>query len=308
MGPTAAGKSALALEMAKRFGGEIVSADSRQIYRGMDIGTEKIGRRAGNVTPTRGEPIDVRGVPHYLIDILTPDQRYSAAEFRDDARRVIEQIMRRGHLPIVVGGTGFYLRVLTGDRPLANVPADPKFRAWAESQSVDALAEELHRRAPDVYAKVDNLKDRRRVTRYLEISRGRTREQKKLSLPNTPLSFLKIALLPPTELLRQRMRERVDEQFHRGFIEEVRRLVAQYGERAPGLQAVGYRQVLPFLRGTATLAETRNQIISAHWRYAHRQLTWLKREPRLVRVFSPAAAHDAVRSFLETEKGAAYVV
>lgn len=283
MGPTAAGKSEFASAVARRFEGEIVSADSRQIYRGMDIGTDKGARR--------------HGIPHYLIDIRRPDQRYSVADFRDDARQCIERIIRRGHLPIVVGGTGFYIRVLTGDRPLPNIPPDPRFRAWADNQPLEALAAELQATAPALFAGVDNLRHKRRVIRALERARGHEGEK-----PIQPLPYrtLKLALIPPLEILRPRIERRVEDLLRRGFLTEVAHLVRRYGGCAPGLAAVGYRQVLPYLRGAATLAETRAAIVAAHWRYARRQLTWLRREPRLVVASSPEEAHAAVRSFLET--------
>lgn len=320
MGPTGAGKSALALALAKAFNGEIISADSRQIYAGMDIGTEKAPprsrpRESGDLDPRirgddktrrRNEPVLANGVPHYLIDILTPDQRYSAAEFRDDAQRLIADIHRRGKLPIIVGGTGLYIRVLTGHRSLPNVPPDPAFRAWAEEQPLAALVHELQQSAPDLYARVDNPKNKRRVVRALEIARGIRRRAAGSRhsfpapcslLPDT-YTFLKLALLPPADTLHERLARRVEDQFRRGFAEEVRRLVAQHGESAPGLQAVGYRQVLPHLRGDVSLEETKQTVLRAHRDYARRQLTWLKKEPRLVRATSPAEAHRTVTEFL----------
>lgn len=347
MGPTGAGKSALALELAKVHNGEIISADSRQIYTEMDIGTDKIAPRssaklqapkskqapsaklqASNTTGlefgswdlfgisdlefeiSRDQPLLVEGVPHYLIDILTPDQWYSAAEFRDDAQRLITDIHRRRKLPIVVGGTGFYIRVLTGHRSLPNVPPDPAFRAWADTQPVETLARELRERAPDVYATVDNLNNKRRVIRALEIAGSRGKKQEAAgsshdAIPPTAYSllptadkFFKLALMPSPDTLHERLARRVEEQFRRGFAEEVRRLAAQYGESAPGLQAVGYRQMLPYLREETTLEEAKQAVLRAHREYARRQLTWLKKEPDLVRATSPEEARRTVTEFL----------
>lgn len=318
MGPTAAGKSALALKVAHAFDGEIITADSRQIYLGMDIGTDKPtpqgrpepmrktsarqGRNASSSpqhdTP-RDAPLLVEGIPHYLIDILTPDQRYSAAEFRDDATRIIAEIHQRGKLPVVVGGTGFYIRVLTGDRALQDVPPDQGFRAWAETQPIQALTRELKERAPDLYARIDNPTNKRRVARALEIAKGRGKRPPTASRARPPAwKTLKLALLPSPEVLREHIEARVADQLRRGLIEEVRSLVAQYGADAPGLQAVGYRQVFPHLRGQATLDETRQAIIRANRQYARRQWTWLKKEPRLAKASSPEEAHRAVTAWL----------
>ena len=322
MGPTGAGKSVLALTLAKKFNGEIISADSRQIYVGMDIGTDKLvssqqgphfAKASRGKTENRDKPISVEGVPHYLIDILTPDQRYSAAEFRDDAQRFIVDMHQRGKFPIVVGGTGFYVRVLTGHRSLPNVPPDPAFRAWAEEQPLTALVDELRERAPDLYAQVDNPRNKQRVVRVLEIARGRLGAGGRVSgvgvsnpTPETqhptPVQFLKLTLLPPADVLHERLTARVEDEFRRGFVDEVRRLVTQYGESAPGLQAVGYRQVLPYLRNERTLDETQQAVLRAHRDYARRQLTWLKKEPALVRVTSPSEAHRAITAFLQVKK------
>lgn len=327
MGPTGAGKSALALKLAHRFGGEVINADSRQIYRGMDIGTDKLGHgpgaigqrdatarrtlwpRAQGLRP-KDEPLLVEDIPHYLLDIITPDRRYSAAEFRDDATRIIADIHRRRKLPIAVGGTGFYLRVLTGDRTLPAVPPNEKFRTWAETQSVEALARELQTLAPDLHARVDNLKNRRRVTRALEIARAREEGGRRSSpTPNTllptPWRVLKLALLPSPEDLRQRIEARVDEQLRRGFLEEAQRLTARYGTDAPGLQAVGYRQLREHVKRQPE--EIRAAIIRAHWDYARRQRGWLRREPNLVRVASADEAVRRVSDWIERKKRAEVV-
>lgn len=361
MGPTAAGKTALGLQLAKEFDGEIINADSRQIYRGMDIGTDKPAREARStkheIRNTNDDrmvkaaaqprvsdfehanlfrnsdsgfrisldaPVRIEGIPHYLIDILTPDQGYSAAQFRDDARRVIADIQRRGKLPIVVGGTGFYLRVLTGERALPGVPPDPGFRAWAERQAVDRLADELRQLSPALYGKVDNLKNRRRVTRYLEVARGlharRTpspghwpsthgapcriseiqnfRNSEFSRVAPSALRVLKLALVPPPAVLRQRIESRVNEMFRRGLVDEVKRLIARYGVNAPGLQTTGYREIARGLGKGWSEEQTKVAVLRAHWQTARRQLTWLKREPGAFIAATPAAARDAVKDYL----------
>lgn len=296
-GPTGAGKSALALDLAKKFDGEIISADSRQIYIGMDIGTDKPGSRQG--TPaSRQEPIFVEGIAHYLIDIFPPTQQYSAAEFREDALQVIERIHERRKLPIIVGGTGFYVRVLAGHRSLPSVPPDPAFRAWAEQQPLTELVRELETKAPDLFAGVDSVKNKRRVIRALEIARGRPQKPGNMEPLSAPFDVLKLALLPPAEILEQRLARRVEEYFRRGFVKEVESLGTAYGKHAPGLQSVGYREILSHLHGESTLEGAKEAVLRSHRQYVRRQLVWLKKEPELIRVNSATEALRRVSEFL----------
>lgn len=311
LGPTGAGKSDFALGVAQRHRGEIINADSRQIYAGMDIGTDKVGsghaavggRKKTSVhdpRPTAGarhEPKLIEGVPHYLLDILSPDQRYSAAAFRDDARRIIADIQQRKKVPIVVGGTGFYIRVLTNGQQLPNIPADPAFRAWADFQPLATIAAELRARSPDLLAKVDDLRNRRRVTRALEIARARgNREQSSSSPP--PWTLLKLALVPPFPVLCSRIEARVDRMLQRGLLDEAHGLVKRYGVYAPGLQTPGYRQALSFSAQPTPDAEIRAAIVRAHRATARRQLVWLKKEPGITVVEDVAAAAHTVDQFL----------
>lgn len=300
MGPTGAGKSALALGVAKRHRGEIINADSRQIYAWMDIGTDKPGFRAPYIL-ARDEPKLVEGIPHYLMDILTPDQRYSAAEFCDDARRIIANVQQGDKVPIVVGGTGFYVRVLTGGQRLPNIPADPAFRAWADTQPLETIAAELRERSPDLLAKVDDLRNRRRVTRALEVARARGNIEQKVSSYLIPWTPLKLALVPPFPVLCSRIEARVDHMLQQGLLDEARGLVAQYGVSAPGLQTPGYRQALSFIAERASFADTRAAIVRAHRETARRQLVWLKKEPGITVVEDVAAAEHAVDQFLSEQ-------
>lgn len=294
LGPTASGKTALGIEVAKKFNGEVISADSRQIYVGMDIGTDKTGYREQR-TGNRNEPIVIEGIPHYLIDIRTPDQPYSVSEFRNDAQAVIELIQKHGNLPIVVGGTGHYIRALTEHAVFSEVPPDPVFRTWADAQSLDALVSELTQRDATVAARIDK-KNRRRVVRALEIARG-GKTISHASAPQTgPLHLLKLALTPPADL-RERIARRVDEQLAAGLIEEVQRLVAQYEEAASGLQAIAYREVFPYLRKEVAQGEMRDAIIRASWQYARRQMTWLRKEPNLVWITSVKEALTKVNEW-----------
>jgi tRNA dimethylallyltransferase len=293
LGPTASGKTHLSGEIARDHGGEILSADARQLYVGMDIGTAKIAPR-GSVPPSHDVPLVVQGIPHYLVDILTPDIPYSAAAFQDDALPIIHHIHARKHLPIVVGGTGHYVRTLTEGYLLSRVPPNLEFRAWAAQQPLETLVFELKRRAPGVAKRVD-LRNPRRVIRALEILRGGGTIARR---SRRAFDTLKLALAVAPEELRTRIAARVDTQLQAGLIKEVRGLVRQYGPHAPGLQAIAYQEVFPYLDGKATLEETRAAIVQSSWQYARRQRTWLRKEPRLVWVGSPDEAKEKVALWL----------
>ena len=274
-GPTASGKTELALALARRFGAEIVGADSRQIYRGMTIGT---------AAPTAEQMSLVR---HHLIGFLDPHVRYSAAAFVDDALRVIEAARAP---TLVVGGTGFYVRALAGDVALAG-ERDEGLRARLAREAQLHPPEVLHAwlaaRDPERAGAIEP-GDRYRVVRALEIALGgeRSREQRNLRTAGIPYrkAFLEIA---PAELER-RIAARVDRMLDEGLVDEAERV----GAGAVAADAVGYPQALAYLRGFATRAELRAQLVRATRRYAKRQATWFRSEPQLVHV---AGYEDAER-------------
>lgn len=297
LGPTASGKTDLALTLARQYKGEILSADSRQIYIGMDIGTAKAETRPTKTAPLdRQEGLAIGGIPHFLIDILTPDQSYSVARFRSDAISIVEKIKARGALPIVVGGTGHYVRALTEPTHIPAVPPDPAFRAQAQTKTASELLEELRRLDPPRAATIDP-HNRRRLIRALEIARAGARH------PETPLraafTTFKVAIAPDREVLRRRIEERVETMLRAGLVDEVRALVARYGIDAPGLQTIGYREVFPLLQRQTSLEETRMAILRATWQYARRQLTWLRKEPNVVWTASPEEARYTLSTWIE---------
>jgi tRNA dimethylallyltransferase len=320
MGPTASGKTQLSLVLAEQFQGEIISADSRQVYFGMNIGTDKIVSR-GKIASSPLEPIEYNSMPHYLIDTITPNQPYSAADFVNDATKVIAKIHENNHLPIVIGGTGFYIRALTEKKNFASVPPDFVFREWANKQPVENLANDLLQKDPILAERID-LKNPRRVIRALEIAnyasslRGRPQASRsnlpssasagaihefplhETALPPTPdFNILKIAIHRQPENLRDLITQRVDKQLELGLVEEIRTLIKQYGEQAPGLQAIAYRELFPFLRGEESLEAGRQKVINANWQYSRRQLTWLKKEPNIVWIENEEEAIELVKSW-----------
>jgi tRNA dimethylallyltransferase len=248
-GPTASGKSALALELAEAFEAEIVGADSRQIYRDMTIGT---------AAPPAA---DRARVPHHLIAFLDPAERYSAARFVVDARAAIDDIRARGRRAIVVGGTGFYLRALAGDVAL-DAAYDGALR--------ERLAREARSHPPDVLA--DWLRAPRHGT---DVPRGPLPTLRAGGIP-----YLKLWLALDSAELHARIERRVDAMLAAGLVEEAERI----GLDAVAADAVGYREALAFARGWSTASELRAQLIRATRRYAKRQATWFRTEPDLVRV------------------------
>lgn len=270
MGPTASGKSALAVELARAFDAEIVGADSRQIYRGMPIGT---------AAPTVEQ---LAAVPHHLVDFLDPHERYSAARFARDATAAVRDIHRRGKRAIVVGGTGFYVRALTGAVTLApQYDAAVRERLATEARTHDTaflhgwLAARDPRRAAHVEAG-----DAYRTLRALEIAlapaEATLRDGELATLASAEVPFAKVALDVPIEQVDARIEARVDAMLRDGLLEEAERI----GARAVAATAVGYPQALAQLRGWATAAETRALLARATRRYARRQLTWFRSEPQ----------------------------
>ena len=276
LGPTATGKSALGLSLAERYGGEIINCDSTAVYRGFDIGTDKL-------------PIaQRRGIPHHLIDIADPTEVYTAAQYAADAAAAIREIHRRGRLPILVGGTGFYYRART--RGLFPGPgADDALRARLDRVAVRRGVERLHRmlqRAdPESAARILS-RDRKRIVRALEVyfltGRPLTDHFAETVAPLDFCDVHAIGLRIPAALTAERVARRVDEQFARGLMDEVRALLASgVPEHAHPFGGLVYRQALELLHGVRDEAATRALIVQENRRYARRQLIWFRKEPNL---------------------------
>jgi tRNA dimethylallyltransferase len=273
VGPTATGKSALALDLARRFDGEIVSCDSTAVYRGIDIGTDKV-------------PVGQRdGIPHHLIDVADAGETYSAARYAGDAAAAIRAIAGAGRLPIVAGGTGFYYRALV--RGLFPGPArDPDLRDRLNRVAARRGVECLHRwlsRVDEASARRIQPRDQKRLVRALEVhlltGQPLTAHFARTRSPLADFRVLTIGLTLPRPLLRERVSRRVDAQFDAGVVDEVRRLLAGGLPRsAHALSGLVYRQVLEHLEGRRDEAATRALIVKENMRYARRQLTWFRRE------------------------------
>jgi tRNA dimethylallyltransferase len=303
MGPTASGKTAFALEVAQRFGGEIVSVDSALVYRGLDIGAAK---------PTVEEQARV---PHHLLDVRDPWQAYSAAEFAQEARVALDGIASRGRLPILAGGTGLYFQALLeglAAMPAADAALRAEITAEAQAQGWPALHAALARVDPAAAARI-HATDPQRIQRALEVYRltGKPISQWQREARGTRLPFrvLKLVLAPADRtVLHERIARRFDLMLEQGFLDEVHRLRALPGMQAvavpldlPAVRAVGYRQAWEYLDGQGDAAAFRERAIAATRQLAKRQLTWLRGE-RDARWFDPAIDRarldDALALFL----------
>jgi tRNA dimethylallyltransferase len=277
LGPTASGKSALGLALAERHGGEIINCDSTAVYRGFDIGTDKVAME------------DRRGIPHHLIDIADPTEVYTAAQFARDAAAIIRDVHARGKLPILVGGTGFYYRALT--RGLFPGPgADDALRARLDRLADTRGVERLHRMLQRVdAASAERImpRDRKRLVRALEVyfSTGRPLtahfEDTRSLIPD--VDVIAFALRLPPALTAERVARRVEQQFARGIVDEVKALLARgVPANARPFGGLVYRQVMELLRGVRGEDETRALIVQENRRYARRQLIWFRKEPNLI--------------------------
>ncbi len=283
LGPTATGKTAVGIRVAQALDGEIISADSGAVYRGLDIGTAK---------PTPEEQALVR---FHLIDVVNPDEVFTAARFRELAMSAIADIQSRGKRVLVVGGTGLYIRVLLHGYSLAPPPHDPEIRARLQAECQQFGTEALYERLKQVdplSAQRVHPNDAVRIIRALEvyemtgmpISAWQTRAEEELPA-------LKFGLILPRPLLYQRISERIDQMMAQGFLEEVQKLVQSgYNKELPALKGLGYRQMIGYLEGRYSLEEAMRLWKRDTRRFAKRQLTWFRKEPGVHWIDSSAGA------------------
>jgi tRNA dimethylallyltransferase len=307
-GPTASGKTALSIQLALELAVaspllEIISADAMMVYKGMDIGTAK---------PT---PEERAAVPHHLIDLLEPNTDFSVAEWVRAAETAIADVLERGRIPFVVGGTGFYIRALSQGLP-STPPSDPEAIARLEvelkNQGLDAMIAELESASVEDATRAE--RNPRRVLRALEILRGTGQAPKDFAPIPPKYQFEKIALLPPRADLEKRIELRTKTMLEQGLIEETRALIPIFtrdGRRATSFQAIGYKQALDYLLGVVddagqrheiALEEVERRINIATRQYAKRQETWFKAEPGATRASSIEEAKLHLEPMLKTQK------
>lgn len=268
VGPTASGKTTLAINIAKQFNGEIISADSRQVYRGLDIGTAKV------------TPEEAQGIPHHLIDIVDVDTIYTAARFKRDAAKAIKGIADREHLPIIAGGTFFYIDTLLERIAPPKVAPDPALRAELEARSTETLYRELRSKDRRRAAEIDP-QNKRRLIRALEIV------DKLGAVPPrdpqaTPYDTLTLGITVDQTELRARLQKRAEEWLQNGLIEEVQVLL-ESGVSRERLVEIGFEYVigLEYLDGKLSKEQFAEVFTQKNWQYAKRQMTWLKRNPNI---------------------------
>lgn len=270
VGPTASGKTKMAIDLAKQIDGEVISADSRYVYRGFDIASAK---------PTMEER---EGVPHYLIDIVEPEVDYSVADFYDDARDKIFDIIQRGKTPIVAGGTGLYFRVLLETYDLPRVEANPELRAELELREKEDLLSELLTLDPVSYEKIKDA-NKRRIVRALEVTKTLGKPFSEASCEKEPEFDVdwKMPIINSREELYDRINRRVDLMVEQGVIEETKKLLEKHGRIKNFICTIGYQEILTYLDGKASLEEALDKLKQHSRNYAKRQLTWFRKNPAL---------------------------
>lgn len=293
-GPTASGKTALSIELAQKINGEIISSDSMQIYKDMDIGTAK---------PTEEEK---KGIKHYLLDFLEPDERYSVAEYKKDAEKAIEEILQKGKTPIVVGGTGLYSDSLIYGIEYQEIEFDEKYRKELEKIAEKEGLEKLYEQAK----KIDNkamekisANDKKRIIRVLEIynATGKTKTEQEIESrkKGVKYDYKVFAINMDRERLYERINKRVDIMIQQGLIHEVEVLLKKYNKFPTAMQGLGYKEVVEYLEGKSTEQEMIEKIKMETRRYAKRQITWFKKNKQTIWIDGEKSREENIKYILE---------
>jgi len=288
LGPTATGKSGLAVKLARKYHGEVISADSRQVYKGLDIGTGKI---------TKDE---MQGIHHWLLDIVNPKDSFSVAQFQEQVRAKIQTILKRSKLPIICGGTGFYIDSVVNNTVLPEVPPNKKLRAKLEKKSAEELALMLKQLDENRYNNID-INNKVRLVRAIEIATAIGKVPKNIN-NESEYNFLKIGLVLSNEDLRSKINKRLKLRIKQGMIEEAERLhkkgLSYERMRELGLE---YRYLADFLEKKISKIEMISKLETEIWRYAKRQMTWFKKDKR-IKWFNPKEIRKIqkeINSFLD---------
>ena len=271
-GPTASGKSGLAVELAKRINGEIISADSMQIYKEMNIGTAKISEE------------EMQGIKHYMIDFVSPAERYSVSAYKKQAEKCIEEILNKGKTPIICGGTGLYIDCLIYGIEFLEEEIDETYRAKlneiAETEGLEKLYNMALEIDPEAMKKISK-NDQKRIIRVLEIyhKTGKTKTEQDLESRKNGVkyNYKVFAINMDREVLYDRINKRVDKMIEEGLIEEVKSIIERYEEFPTAMQGLGYKEVVDYLNGNVTKEEMIEKIKMETRRYAKRQITWFKK-------------------------------
>ena len=278
VGPTASGKTALSIELAKKINGEIVSCDSMQIYKDMNIGSAK---------PTSEE---MQGIKHYLIDVVRPDERFSVAEYKKQAEAAIEEIILKGKMPIVIGGTGLYADSLIFGIEYPELEYDEEYRKSLEEMAkTDEGLKELYRRAKEIDEEAINKiseNDRKRIIRILEIYHQTGKSKTELEIESrkneVKYDYRVFAINMDREVLYDRINKRVDLMIENGLIDEVKYILEKYKDFPTAMQGLGYKEVVQYLNNELTKDEMIDKIKQETRRYAKRQLTWFRKNKETI--------------------------
>ncbi len=276
-GPTASGKSKLAVELAKRINGEIISADSMQIYKDMNIGTAKLTKE------------EMQGIKHHLLDFVSPEERYSVANFKTDAKIKIEEILKKGKTPIIVGGTGLYIDSMIYGIEFQDEKIDKEYREelneLAEKEGLERLYEEARKIDPEAMKKI-SINDKKRIIRVLEIyhktGKTKTEVEKESRKNEIKYNYKMFAITMNREKLYERIEKRVDQMIEQGLIEEVQSILNKYHKFPTAMQGLGYKEVVEYLENKLTKKEMIEKIKKKTRHYAKRQLTWFRKNKETI--------------------------
>jgi len=289
LGPTASGKSEMAIKLAKKNNGEIVSADSRQIYRGLDIGTAKPAQKEREI------------IKHYLIDIKKPNQLYTVWEYKRNAIEAINQIIKNGKVPFLVGGTGLYVKAIVDNLEIPKVKPDWRLRKSLElkikTRGLKSLYNELIKIDPEAAYIVDS-QNPRRIIRAMEVAiktRKPFSQQRKKG--KYLFDILEIGLSLDKEKLKENIEKRVDKMMKMGLVKEVKNLIKIYDKNLPTFDAIGYREIIDYLNKKISLTEAIKEIKKNTWHFAKRQMTWFKKDKRIIWVKNQKEAETLVKNF-----------
>ena len=287
LGPTATGKSDLAVELALKFNGEIISADSRQVYKGMDLGTGKITKK------------EMRDVPHYMLDIVNPNSVYNVAKYKAKAEKIIADIIKREKLPIICGGTGFYIDSLVKNIFLPDVPPDYKLRKKLEKDNCEKLMKQLKKLDPKIAKTIDS-KNKVKIIRAIEIAKklGKVPEIKFKPIYDA----IQIGLIAPDKILKERIKTRLLKRIKLGMLREGKKLHKQ-GLSWKRMEALGleYRYMARHLSGKISLEQMINELNSKIWQFARRQKTWFRRDKEIKWYMVGSKSDKKISSYLIKE-------
>jgi tRNA dimethylallyltransferase len=289
LGPTSSGKSEVAIKLAQKFNGEIISADSRQIYRGMDIGTGKVEPDLSGEIPQKfsrgkfyaGSPYMSGGIAHYLIDIANPKTEYNAANFKNDANKIIEDILKRKKLPIICGGTGFWIKAIVDNVNFPKVKPDKELRKILEKKNAEELFKTLRELDSERANNID-AKNKVRLIRAIEICKA-IGKVPKIIIQNERYYFLQIGINTPKEELHKKIKKRLEKRFEAGMIEEVKELRRQkLSWKKIQSFGLGYYWIPLYLKEQFGKKDLFEKVLGAEKDYAKRQMTWFRKDKRII--------------------------